>query len=116
MVFAAFEGTLRRMDALMIVARLAPGAHADAERLVLKGPPFDPEELGFHRHRVYLTATEVVFLFEAPEVEWIVDDLVNDPIASAAFAAWRSLLDGPPRLAHQKYVWTRTSAETREAR
>jgi len=100
----------------MIVARLAPGAHAEAERLLEGGPPFDPEELGLHRHRVYLTATEVAFVFEARGVEWIVDDLVNDPIASTAFGAWRPLLDGPPRLAHEKYAWTRPSLQTQEAR
>jgi hypothetical protein len=101
------------MDAVMIVARLAPGTNAQAERLIRSGPPFDPDELGFHRHRVFLTATEVVFLFEAPEVEWIVDDLVNDPVISATFAAWRSLLDGPPRLAHLHYSWERPAIPAR---
>ena len=48
-------------------------------------PPFDPEELGLHRHGAYLTAREVVFVFEAPEVEWIVNDLVDDPVLSSAF-------------------------------
>lgn len=97
----------------MIVARLAPDAQGDAERLIAKGPPFDPAELGFRRHRVFLTATEAVFVFEGPGVEWIVDDLVNDPVVSAAFAAWRPLLDGPPRLAHEKFGWARP-APTRE--
>jgi hypothetical protein len=99
------------MERLMIVARLASGANADAERLIANGPPFDPEELGFHRHFVFLTATEVVFLFEGPAVEWVVDDLVNDPVTSAAFSAWRPLLDGPPRLAHEKFGWTRPSLD-----
>lgn len=97
------------METLVIVARLAPGKNADAERLIAHGPPFDPEELGFHRHVVFLTATEVVFMFEAPGVEWIVDDVVNDQVVSAAFAAWRPLLDGPPRLAHERYSWRRAA-------
>ena len=92
----------------MIVARLLPGKNADAQQLLGHGPPFDPEELGFHRHSVFLTASEVVFLFEAPDVEWIVDDVVNDPVVSAAFSAWRPLLDGPPRLAHERFAWRRT--------
>ena len=94
------------MNTLMIVARLASGRNGEAEQLIAKGPPFDPD-VGFHRHSVFLTATEVVFLFEAPAVEWMVDDLVNDPVISAALAAWRPLLDGPPRLAHERYAWRR---------
>jgi hypothetical protein len=101
------------MDALMIVARLLPGAGTKAQQLLLGGPPFDPEEHGFHRHRVFTTATEVIFLFEAPEVEWIVDDIVNDPIISTAFAVWRPLLDGPPRLAQLRYAWERPSTPAR---
>jgi len=95
------------MEAVMVVARLLPDAGPQAQRMLANGPPFDPEERGFHRHRVFLTATEVIFLFEAPEVEWIVDDIVNDPVVSAAFTAWRPLLDGPPRLAHLRYAWER---------
>ena len=101
------------MDSLMIVARLLPGTGTKAQQMLLGGPPFDPEEYGIHRHRVFVTATEVVFLFEAPEIEWIVDDIVNDPIVSTAFAAWRPLLDGPPRLAHLRYAWERPSIPAR---
>jgi hypothetical protein len=100
------------MDRLAIVARLKEGKNAEAEALLQAGPPFDPEELGFHRHGVYLTASEIVFFFEAPEVEWIVNDVVDDPILSTAFAPWRELVDGPPRLAHERYFWSREQAKT----
>ena len=73
------------MNRLMIIARLREGAQQEAEELIAAGPPFDLEELGFHRHAAYLTAGEVVFLFEAPEVEWIVNDIVDDVVISAAF-------------------------------
>jgi hypothetical protein len=95
------------MNRLMIVARLQEGAHEEAEELIANGPPFDPEELGFHRLAAYLTATEIVFLFEAPEVEWIVNDLVDDPRLSAAFVPWRKLVDGTPRLANERFYWSR---------
>ena len=84
------------MDRLAIVARLKEGRYAEAERLLRAGPPFDPEELGFHRHGVFLTATEIVFLFEAPEVEWIVNDVIDDPILSAAFGRGASSSTGRP--------------------
>ena len=99
------------MDRLMIIARLQPGKHEDAEALLRNGPPFDPEELGLHRHAAYLTASEVVFMFEAPEVEWIVNDIVDDPVLSAAFGPWQKLVDGPPRLAHERFHWERDAEE-----
>jgi hypothetical protein len=95
------------MNRLMIVARLKDGAHQAAEQLLSAGPPFDPEELGFHRHAAYLTAGEVVFLFEAPEVEWIVNDIVDDPVLACALAPWHALVDGTPRIAHERFFWSR---------
>jgi hypothetical protein len=99
------------MNRLMIVARLREGLHEEAERLLSAGPPFDPEEHGLHRHAAYLTAGEVVFLFEAPEVEWIVNDLVDDPFLSTALAPWKKVVDGTPRIAHERFYWTRESAK-----
>jgi hypothetical protein len=99
------------MNRLMIVARLREGSHEEAERLLSAGLPFDPEEIHLHRHAAYLTAGEVVFLFEAPEVEWIVNDLVDDPSLSRALGPWHKLLDGPPRIAHERFYWTRESAK-----
>jgi hypothetical protein len=95
------------MNRLLIVARLKEGAQDEAEELLRQGPPFDPGELGFMRHDAYLTAREVVFAFEAPEVEWLVNDIVDDPVLSASFAPWQKLLDGPPRLAHERFHWER---------
>ena len=95
------------MNRLMIVARLREGAHVEAEALLQKGPPFDPEELGFHRHAAYLTAGEVVFVFEAPEVEWIVNEILDDPVIAAALEPWRTIIDGTARLAHERFYWSR---------
>jgi hypothetical protein len=100
------------MNRLMIAARLQPGKHEQAEALLRQGPPFDPEELGLYRHGAYLTAREVVFFFEAPEVEWIVNDLVDDPVLSRAFGPWRAIVEEPPRLAHERYYWSREEAKT----
>jgi hypothetical protein len=99
------------MNRLLIIARLHEDAHQAAEALIAAGPPFDPEELGLHSHGAYLTAGEVVFVFEGREVEWIVNDIVDDPVISAAFRPWRPLLDGAPRLAHERFYWSRESAK-----
>jgi len=99
------------MNRLLIVAHLKSGVHAEAEELLRAGPPFDPEELGIHRHAAYLTATNVVFVFEAPGVEWIVYDVIDDPVMSTALSPWRALVEGPPRLAHERFYWSRDENE-----
>jgi hypothetical protein len=95
------------MNRLMIVARLRDDAHDEAEVLLRDGPPFEPEQIGLERHAAYLTAGEVVFVFEGPEVEWKVNDLVDDGAIAAFFDPWRKLIDGTPRLAHERYYWSR---------
>ena len=102
------------MNRLVIVARLRPGKHEEAEALLRAGPPFDPEELGLYRHAAYLSATEVVFVFEAPEVEWIVNDIIDDPVLSTAFGPWHAIVEEPPQLAHERFYWCAGSrADTR---
>jgi hypothetical protein len=99
------------MKRLLIVARLRDDAHDEAEVLLREGPPFDPETAGLERHAAYLTAGEVVFVFEAPEVEWIVNDLVDDPRIASFFAPWEKLIQSTPRLAHEHFYWSRTEAK-----
>jgi hypothetical protein len=105
------------MSQIAIIVTLKPDAVADARRLLDEGPPFDPERHGFERHSVLLSANELVFLFEGPEVEWNVDDLVDDPFGATvreAFDAWRPLVVGEPRLARTAYSWERTTAPKRQ--
>jgi hypothetical protein len=96
------------MKRLVIVARLRDNAHDEAEVLLREGPPFDPAAQGLERHAAYLTAGEVVFTFEAAaEVEWIVNDLVDDPAIAVFFGPWEKLIEGTPRLAHERFYWSR---------
>jgi hypothetical protein len=99
------------MEQIAIVARLKPDAETDAAELLAHGAPFDPAEHGLRRHVVYLSAGEVVFVFEGDEVEWIVDRLVDEPFQWELLAAldeWRPLLDGHPRIARVAYSWSET--------
>ena len=98
------------MEQLAIVASLKPGTEEEARKLIADGPPFDIGESGLARHVVYLSAGEVVFVFEGSEVEWIVDAMIEDPRRpklSDAFARWRELVDGPPRIARPNFSWAR---------
>jgi hypothetical protein len=96
------------LERLALIARLKPGTETQAEELIAKGPPFDPQQTGFVRHSVFLSATEVVFVFEAHEVEWLVTALVDDPfqwMVVGALEAWQALVEGQPRIAREKYFW-----------
>jgi hypothetical protein len=98
------------MEKLAIVARLKEGAETKAAELLAGGAPFDPEESGFDRHTVYLSAGEVLFVFEGHEVEWLVDAIVTEPFqwdTTAAFERWRDLIEGSPRIARPAYTWER---------
>jgi hypothetical protein len=100
------------MDQLAIVARLKDGTEPRAQELVANGAPFDPAAEGLARHTVYISAGEVVFVFEGHEVEWIVDGVVTDPYrwtVSNAFEAWRPIIEGEPRIARVAYSWDRES-------
>jgi hypothetical protein len=44
--------------------------------------------------------------------EWIVNDIIDDPVLSTAFGPWRAIVDEPPRLAHERYYWARDEAKT----
>jgi hypothetical protein len=96
------------VERLAIVAHLKSGAEQRARELVAKGPPFDPSEKGLAGHVVYIAADEVVFVFEGPNVEWIVEELIDEPFqwpVTAALDAWRPLVEGVPRIARPAYVW-----------
>ena len=96
------------MQRFAFVAKLKPGSEAAAAGIVRSGPPYDPGEIGLARHGVYLGGSEVVFVFEGSDVEQQLRDLINDPVASPAFAIWAPLLEGTPSIAHEVFYWEAT--------
>jgi hypothetical protein len=96
-------------ECVVVVAPLRRGASARARELIERGPPFDPATVDLRRHAVYLSAREVVFVFEGPAAERHVASLVDDMAISASFAAWGPILAGTPRLARQAYAWEGSS-------
>ncbi len=101
------------MKRLAVTAKLKPKTAERALELIKSGPPFDPFATGFDRHAVYLGNDEVVFVFEAANVEKIMQTVVDDPAISAAFGAWGPLLDGTPALARPVYHWEKTNGTGR---
>jgi hypothetical protein len=89
-----------------VVIPLKEGASERAWELAAQGPPFDPAETLLTRHQLLLTASEVIFVFEAesgPAFERFLSELD----LWAAAADWRDLVAGTPRLAELVYAWER---------
>ena len=94
------------VERIAIVATLRPGAYERAQELLKGGPPFDLGTGIFDRHAVYLSHQEVMFVFEGVEVEWRLDDLVDDFTQwklKEAFSEWQQLVEGSPRIARQAF-------------
>jgi hypothetical protein len=99
------------VERLALIAPLKPGAETAAVELIAADPPFELELSGFERHTIYLSAGEVVFVFEGHQVEWALDALLDEPFnwtLSDAFERWRPLLDEPPRIAREQFSWSRS--------
>lgn len=95
------------MNRVAVVAPLKYGAYQDAKQLIESGPPFDPTETPLVCHEVFLSDTEVVFVFEGPDVGEAVAQLAADPSVWRAAGAWADLLAGKPRIADESYRWSR---------
>ena len=103
------------MERVAIVAQLKPGAAEQARKLIAGGPPFDLRASGIKRHSVFVSAGEVVFVFEGHQVEWVVDDLIDVPFQyelQRAFNKWRAIIEGAPRIARQQFGWDGDGAAT----
>ena len=55
-------------ERVALVVPIRPGSQAQAESLLAAGPPFDPSEFDLVSHAVFVTESEVVFLFEGSAV------------------------------------------------
>jgi hypothetical protein len=95
------------MQRTAVVAKLKPDAAEKARELIVSGPPFDPDTLGFERHHVYISEGAVVFVFEGANVNALIKQLAEAGGAQEALAAWEPLLQGLPELAREAYFWER---------
>jgi hypothetical protein len=96
------------MERVAIIAPLKEGGERRAAELVAAGPPFDLADAGIVRHSIYVSPSEVVFVFEGHEAEWIVDELIDEPFnheLQRALDQWREIVEGQPRIARERYGW-----------
>ena len=92
-----------------VVVPIRRGTAEAARRLVEEGPPFDVERLGLERHHVFVSEREVVFFFEGDSATAAVDALSRSPRVLNAAVRWRGILGGRPRLAEERFGWTRAN-------
>lgn len=90
-----------------VVVPIRKGKRDRAQALIQGGAPFDPEESTLECHRIYLTDREAIFLFEGPDVKHFLGGLARTPEAWQAATAWKDVIAGTPRVAEEKYAWTR---------
>jgi hypothetical protein len=90
-----------------VVVPIRRGTAEAARRLVEEGPPFDVEGVGLERHHVFVSEREVVFFFEGESAAAAVDALTRSPDALKAAVRWRGILGGRPRIAEERFGWTR---------
>jgi hypothetical protein len=98
-------------ERVAVVATLVPGSRERAAEIIAGGAPYGLRLAGFERHSVFLADEAVVFVFEGPEIEGLVRELVNDRASSAAFAVWAPLLQGTPVLAREEFYWQAGQSE-----
>jgi hypothetical protein len=99
------------MNRLVVVAPLRPGGEARARELLDEGPPFDLEGSPYESHEVFVTPTEVVFLFEGTATEGAtLKFAAEDPGIWRAAKAWAECLEGRPRIARSAFSWKRETA------
>lgn len=98
-----------RMSRFAVVVPLREGARDRAQSLIRAGPPFDLQESGLESHHVFVTDSEVVFLF-AGESRAAIGRLAGEAHLWTVATAWQELLAGPPRVAEDAYSWVQPQA------
>lgn len=96
---------LQPMQTTLVIARLRDGQEAAAKQLIEKGPAFLVAEVGLSAHKVFVSELFVGFLFEGPDVEQSLHNLLNDPTLSGEFGHWGPLIDGAPSLCPEAFSW-----------
>jgi len=95
---------------LVVVAPLKDGALERARELLAEGPPFDLQASRFEQHEVFLTSSEVVFVWESASGGALAL-AAEDPEVWRAAKAWGEVLEGRPRIARSVFSWKREAPE-----
>jgi hypothetical protein len=97
------------VDRFVLAARLKPDGRRRAESLLAEHSALCAKELeaAFDRHAIFLSDTEVIFLFEGEDAHEAVRALFNDPARSTLVGHWLPLFEGPLHQVSEAYLWER---------
>jgi len=97
------------MDRFVLVARLKSDGRQRAKDLLAGDSALGTAELGtaLDRHAIFLSETEVIFLFEGEGSHDAVRAIFDDPAQSTLISHWLPLFDGPLHQAEEAYLWER---------
>ena len=101
-------GDAGRLERVMLAARLKGGTRGRAEQLVTDEARADAPEEQFARGAIFLSDSEVVFLFEGAGAPDAVRGILDDPVRSTVLGSWLPLFEGPLHRVHEAHSWRRT--------
>jgi hypothetical protein len=99
------------MDKVVLLARLKDDARHHAEELLTDAARADAPEEAFERGTIFLSDTEVVFLFEGADAAETVRAILDDPVTSTVITPWLPLFDGPLHQAREARSWARRASD-----
>jgi hypothetical protein len=103
---AGFVLAHRKTSRLVVVLPIREAAREQVSQLLTGGPPFDLDRSGLDGHHVFLTDTEVIFVFEGADRSQLQRLAVSAQLVAAA-EAWEEHAAGPARLAEEAFSWSR---------
>jgi hypothetical protein len=95
------------MEKVMLLARLQEGARERAEELLTAEARANTPEDAFERGTIFLSDSEVVFLFEGADAPETAREILDDPVRSTVITPWLPLFDGPLHRAYVARSWER---------
>jgi hypothetical protein len=102
---SALESRASRLHSLAVVLPIREGMREVAAEFLAEGPPFAPETLGLAGHAVFITDSEIVFLFETREGLGTLAEIAADPDFWTVVEAWEHVMADQPRIAPAIYDW-----------
>jgi hypothetical protein len=60
---------------------------------------------GIERWSIFLSPTEVAFVFEGEDVEEQTREWFDDPVRSPAISPWLAIFDSPLHAAREAHAW-----------
>lgn len=95
---------------IAMIVPLVEGTGERARALFRSDPPLDPAALAIESQEVFVTDSEIAFVFETSD-RGILERLAG-PTSWVAAPEWREIVAGKPHVAQVGYSWSRPNETT----